>query len=85
MEHASFDGVEVYVYTPVMTSTGKRPGMVWLHGGGWVLGSVSKSFRYMDKIKKVLAGLYLDAIAHCTDCSHNTFNYLQAFLFSERF
>ena len=37
-----FDGVPVRIYRPdTMVSNG--PALVWIHGGGWVWGSVSKS------------------------------------------
>ncbi|XP_078693357.1 arylacetamide deacetylase-like [Branchiostoma floridae x Branchiostoma belcheri] len=44
---ASFDGVRVRVYKPqaqkTATSTGsKMAGLMWFHGGGWVLGSIDE-------------------------------------------
>lgn len=34
------DGVPVRIYTPTAAATGARPGIVYLHGGGWVIGSL---------------------------------------------
>ena len=40
-EDAIFDGVPVRIYTPAVRKE-IRPGFVFIHGGGWVLGSVGK-------------------------------------------
>ena len=34
------DGVPVRIYTPTAAATGARPGIVYYHGGGWVIGSL---------------------------------------------
>ena len=34
------DGVPVRIYTPTAAATGARPAIVYLHGGGWVIGSL---------------------------------------------
>ena len=34
------DGVPVRIYTPTAAATGDRPGIVYYHGGGWVIGSL---------------------------------------------
>ncbi|WP_460581728.1 alpha/beta hydrolase [Hymenobacter arcticus] len=35
------DGIPVRIYTPTAAATGARPGIVYYHGGGWVIGSLS--------------------------------------------
>ena len=35
------DGIPVRTYTPTAAATGARPGIVYVHGGGWVIGSLS--------------------------------------------
>lgn len=34
------DGVPVRIYTPTAGAAGARPGIVYYHGGGWVIGSL---------------------------------------------
>jgi acetyl esterase/lipase len=34
------DGVPVRIYTPTAGTAGSRPGIVYMHGGGWVIGSL---------------------------------------------
>jgi acetyl esterase/lipase len=35
------DGIPVRIYTPTASASGARPGIVYYHGGGWVIGSLS--------------------------------------------
>ena len=35
------DGVPVRIYTPASGGSGARPGIVYYHGGGWVIGSLN--------------------------------------------
>ena len=35
------DGVQVRIYTPTAAATGTLPAIVYYHGGGWVIGSLS--------------------------------------------
>lgn len=34
------DGVPIRIYTPTAAAMGARPGIVYYHGGGWVIGSL---------------------------------------------
>src|SRR5262245_2862157 len=36
-------GVSVRVYTPEAALGGDAPALIWIHGGGWVIGSVEQS------------------------------------------
>ncbi len=48
VEDADADGVPVRVYRP---ADGEPPGLVWFHGGGWVLGSLDSH----DRLCRALA------------------------------
>jgi len=41
VEDAAVEGVPVRVYTPALDDPGPPPVLVYLHGGGWVVGSVN--------------------------------------------
>ncbi|XP_038677978.1 arylacetamide deacetylase-like 4 isoform X2 [Scyliorhinus canicula] len=42
IQDEQFDGVPVRVYQPRSASAGKRRGILFFHGGGWVFGSINE-------------------------------------------
>ncbi|GCB64910.1 arylacetamide deacetylase-like 4 [Scyliorhinus torazame] len=42
IQDVQFDGVPVRVYQPRSASAGKRRGILFFHGGGWVFGSINE-------------------------------------------
>ncbi|XP_066267948.1 neutral cholesterol ester hydrolase 1-like [Branchiostoma lanceolatum] len=50
---ASFDGVRVRVYQPKAQKTakgGKMAGLLWFHGGGWIIGSIDSCDALVGRI-----------------------------------
>ncbi|CAH1245206.1 NCEH1 [Branchiostoma lanceolatum] len=50
---ASFDGVRVRVYKPPAQKTakgGKMAGLLWFHGGGWIIGSIDSCDAQVGRI-----------------------------------
>ncbi|XP_078613334.1 arylacetamide deacetylase-like [Branchiostoma floridae x Branchiostoma japonicum] len=48
---ASFDGVQVRVYKPIAQKTGSKiAGLMWFHGGGWVIGSIDQCDALVGRI-----------------------------------
>lgn len=44
IQDLQFNKVPVRVYQPKATSHGRRRGILFFHGGGWVFGSLGKTF-----------------------------------------
>ena len=40
--HVKFNGVDVKLYEPRERPSGKRPGLIYYHGGGWTTGSAGR-------------------------------------------
>ena len=47
-EDMQFNGVKVRLYVPEGLAPSKNPGIVFYHGGGFVLESVGKSHQYLN-------------------------------------
>ncbi|XP_002734726.1 neutral cholesterol ester hydrolase 1-like [Saccoglossus kowalevskii] len=56
-----FDGVRVHVYQPVEKSNEPIAGMVYIHGGGWVFGSVD-SYHHQTNYMAARLGIVLVSI-----------------------
>ncbi|XP_077988369.1 neutral cholesterol ester hydrolase 1-like [Glandiceps talaboti] len=59
----TFDGVSVRVYQPVVTSTTPTAGMVYIHGGGWVVCS-KESYHYQTRHMAARLGIVLVSIGY---------------------
>ncbi|XP_077987937.1 arylacetamide deacetylase-like [Glandiceps talaboti] len=63
IKHAdtTFDGVSVRIYEPVEKSTQPLAGIVFLHGGGWVVGS-KESYHFTTKYMAARLGVVLVSV-----------------------
>uniref|UniRef100_A0AAY4ERY0 Alpha/beta hydrolase fold-3 domain-containing protein n=1 Tax=Denticeps clupeoides TaxID=299321 RepID=A0AAY4ERY0_9TELE len=75
IKNATFAGVPVRVYEPTAASAGKRRGLVYFHGGGWVVGSLGKLKTRPSPVCYRLAPEHRYP-AHLDDCEAATRHFL---------
>ena len=59
IQDLQFNKVPVRVYQPRAASDGRRRGIIFFHGGGWVFGSLGKIFSGgISDIERIFSSFY---------------------------
>ncbi|MFT5455257.1 MAG: acetyl esterase/lipase [Myxococcota bacterium] len=63
LEHAPLDGCCVYVFRPASATEGRRAGLLWIHGGGLIMGDARQDAPFLQRAADAL-GIVITAVQY---------------------